>query len=123
MSREIPEWVGAHDNAAIPDRVKLRIVLRQDGRCDGCKIKFGPKVKPEYDHRPALINGGENRESMIFAVCHMCHSERTKSDVAVKSKVARIAKKHLGIRSKRGFRKPVGYKYNWSSGRMEKVDG
>lgn len=95
--RPLPEWIGATPETAIPPRVELRIVLRQDGKCVDCRRKFGPKLKPQMDHRPALINGGENRESMIEAVCVECHKVRTKTDVAEKAKVARVQAKHLGI--------------------------
>lgn len=104
--RPVPEWIGTKPETPLPPRVKLRIVLRQHGRCDGCGRKFDPKLKPEFDHRPALVNGGQNRESMIVAVCHECHSARTKEDVAEKSKVYALQAKHLGIRkSSRPFPK------------------
>lgn len=104
-ARLIPEWIGKTPGSTIPPRVKLRIVESQDGYCAGpCHRTFDAKLKPEFDHRPALINGGENRESMIVAVCRECHSMRTKLDVMAKSLTARIRKKSLGLRPATKFR-------------------
>jgi hypothetical protein len=122
MARAVAEWIGATPDTAIPDRVKLRILARQDDRCEGCTRKFDGKLKPVFDHRPALINGGQNRESMIEAVCTTCHAPRTRADVAEKSKVAAIQRKHkLRKETSRGFRRPDGYKHNWRTGRLEKI--
>ena len=101
--RAVPEWVGRDPDTAIPDRVKLRIYDRQNGRCDGCKRKFDAKLPPEYDHRPALKNSGQNRESMIFAVCHECHLARTRVDVAEKSETATIRLKHIMPKESKGW--------------------
>lgn len=96
--RSVEEWVGASADSAIPDRVKSRILSRQMDNCDGCGRALGLKLKAEFDHRPALINGGQNRESMIVAVCHECHGGRTQADVAEKAIVYRQRIKHLGIK-------------------------
>lgn len=98
MARVVPEWIAKNDDQAIPDRVKLRILARQKDCCAGCGKAFTALRKPEFDHRPALTNGGQNRESMIEAVCFLCHLPRTKADVAEKSRVNSIKAKHLGIR-------------------------
>lgn len=105
--RAVPEWIGMHPDSAIPDRVKLRIFDRQGGRCDGCKRKFDAKLPPEYDHRPALKNSGQNRESMIFAVCHECHSARTRDDVAEKSETTSIRLKFILKKEPKGWGRKV----------------
>lgn len=104
--RAVPEWIGRDPATAIPDRVKLRIYDRQGARCDGCGRKFDAKLPPEYDHRPALKNSGQNRESMIVAVCHECHSARTKDDVAEKSETASMRLKHILPKQSRWGRRP-----------------
>ena len=114
MSRKVDEWVGKTDDTPPPPRVKLRIVERQKGCCEFCGRAFNEKCRPEFDHRPALINGGENRETRIFAVCHECHSERTKQDVAEKSYVAGIKKDKLKLTNKKPWpkrRDPWGREY------------
>jgi 5-methylcytosine-specific restriction enzyme A len=99
MTRPVDEWIGRADETPVPARVRLRIIDRQGSRCAcGCGVKLGlAGERIEFDHRPALINGGENRESMIEAVRAPCHRIRTNEDVAEKAAVARKRKKALGL--------------------------
>lgn len=97
MPRSVKEWVGKTDNAPVPDRVKLRVLDRQGGKCPETGMLFGPQNPPEFDHIISLINGGENRESNIQALSSWAHKQKTKNDVAQKAKTARVRKKHLGI--------------------------
>ncbi len=100
MSRDVPEWVGAHNDQPAPKRVKTRIYVRADGKCAICGRQTGSKLRHAFDHIVALINGGENRESNLQLLCvSPCHSEKTKKDVAQKSKDYRVRAKHLGITS------------------------
>lgn len=96
MSRELPEWIGASDDTPPPPRVKLRVFKRYGGVCQTCfaKIMSGP----EFDHRIALINGGENRESNLVPAHPKCHKAKTREDVAEKSANARTQLHHYGIR-------------------------
>lgn len=100
MPRSVKPWIAKHDDQAIPPRVKLRIVERQGYCCAGtCGARpFDEKLKPVFDHRPALINGGENRESMIEAICPECHARRTRMDRTAAKVTARIKKARLGIK-------------------------
>lgn len=95
-ARSVPEWIGKTPDTPTPARVKLRILAEQFDFCL-CGAIFGARCKPEFDHIIALINGGENRQSNIEALCKSCHAIKTGADVAEKSKVARVRKKHLGI--------------------------
>jgi 5-methylcytosine-specific restriction enzyme A len=63
-----------------------------------------PADKFEYEHRTALCNGGENRETNIFLCLADKHREKTADDVAIKSKVARIAAKNRGLWPKSPFK-------------------
>jgi hypothetical protein len=47
------------------------------------------------EHRIALINQGMNAESNLCLTCCNCLPDKNAADVAEKSKVAKIAKKHL----------------------------
>jgi 5-methylcytosine-specific restriction endonuclease McrA len=100
-TREVPEWVGKTPDSKIPPRVLLRIYERENGICHGCQVSLKGK-RWEADHRPALVNGGENRESKIFPVCTPCHKARTKKDVAEKADISRKKQKNLGIRRPKG---------------------
>lgn len=102
MARAVPEWIGKTADSAIPDRVKNRVMKRENDTCylSGRKIRPGDPI--DWDHRIALIlwtgEGHGNRESNIFPVIRKAHKEKTKLDVAAKSKSDRVRKKHLGIR-------------------------
>lgn len=97
MARKVPEWIGKTDDSAIPPRVKLRVFEAHNGRCylTGQKINAGDKW--EIEHKIALINGGENRESNLAPALAKAHKKKTAEDVAKKAKNDRVRKKHLGI--------------------------
>jgi 5-methylcytosine-specific restriction protein A len=102
--REVPEWIGKTDDAAIPLRVQLRVY----NELCGCCMKCGRWLRPGHwscDHIIALVNGGQHRESNLQALCNSpCHSDKTRADVAEKSDVYAKKLKHIGVK-KRGGRK------------------
>lgn len=100
MSRAVPEWIGKTDDTAIPPRVKLRVYAKAEGLCARCGVEAWAG---EYDHAISLILGGQNRESNIQLLCVPCHRAKTKLDVKLKSKVARVRKRHLGIKKPRAM--------------------
>lgn len=70
------------------------------------------------DHIVALCNGGENREKNLWPLCVSCHADKTRCDLTEKTKVARVRKKHLGL--KRASKKIPGSKgTRW----RKKLDG
>lgn len=99
MSREVPEWIGATPDTAIPPRVKLRVWHCFGGVCQICftKIPSGP----EYDHRVAIANGGTNAESNLVPVHPRCHKQKTATDVAEKSATYKTQLHHFGIKKPR----------------------
>jgi 5-methylcytosine-specific restriction protein A len=101
MSRKINEWIGDTDDSAIPPRVKIRVFIRDGKKCCICTFPIVGKLRPAYDHTIAIINGGENREKNLQLLCVPCHAEKTGNDVAIKSKTARIQKKHFGLKKPR----------------------
>lgn len=119
MSRTVQEWIGKTDDEAIPARVKLRVFLAKDGRCEDCKNKITAALgPPQYDHVIALINGGENRESNVQLLCNGCHKKKTKADVAEKAMIYRKRIKHLGI-----GRKPSRFPCSRNSRFKKKISG
>ena len=112
MPRRVDEWRGKTHNAQVPPRVRLRIFLREDGKCWITGRKIRPGEKWELDHRIALINGGEHSEANLFPALADAHRAKTTEDVGLKAKIARVSAKHNGtwpktknpIRS-RGFAK------------------
>lgn len=106
MSRATDEWIGKTDDTAIPPRVRARVFDAHGGKChlSGRKIQAGDLW--DCDHVVALINGGENRESNLAPALRDKHREKTAEDVQIKSKVARMRAKHLGIFPKSNTRWP-----------------
>ena len=98
QGRAVKEWIGATPDAKVPPRVRLRIFEREGGICHISKRKIMPGERWDLDHVPALINGGQNRESMLFPALKDKHKAKTKEDVAEKAAVAAKAKAHLSIK-------------------------
>jgi 5-methylcytosine-specific restriction protein A len=116
--RSVPEWIGKTPNTAIPPRVKVAIYLAADGRCAKCtRFIDGAKVVGQYDHAIPLILGGGHRQSNLQLLCVECHSQKTKLDVKLKSKVAKVQKRHLGIK------KPSRFACSRNSKFKKRVDG
>lgn len=109
-ARSVKEWIGKTPNEAIPPRVKLRIWEREGGRCHLTGRKIRPGEAYDFDHKVALCNGGPHAESNLFPALRDKHREKTKADVAEKAKVARVRKKHLGLK------KPSG---NWPKRKLQ----
>lgn len=101
--RDVEEWVGANDNTAIPPRVKERIARKAGDCCQNCKRPIGGRLRPEFDHVTPLILGGKHAESNLQLLCSECHSAKSKLDVKLKAKLARVRRRHLGIRPKSRF--------------------
>lgn len=97
MTRSVPEWRGATDDAAIPKAVKLRIWAREEGRCYLTGLKINAlKDSYEFEHVIALANGGEHREGNIRLALTEAHKVKTKADAGVAAKIRRVTLKHRG---------------------------
>lgn len=96
--RTVPEWIAKTDDAAIPARVKLRVYHKAKGQCAICTIV---SLSGQYDHIIPLILGGGHRETNLQWLCVPCHKGKTKLDVKLKAKVARVRSKHIGIKKPR----------------------
>jgi 5-methylcytosine-specific restriction protein A len=100
MSRSLPEWIGKHDDQKVPPRVQQRIFDREKGICHISGRPIDPvRDQWDLDHKLALICGGEHRESNLFPALREHHKRKTAAEMKVKSKIARVRKKHLGIKS------------------------
>lgn len=113
MSRSLDEWIAATDDAKIPPRVRLRVFEAHGGKCWLSGRKIMPGDLWDMDHKVALINGGQHRESNLAPALRDKHREKTALDVAEKSKVDRIRKKHLGLQEpSRGFNRNLKRKFD-----------
>lgn len=95
--RSVKEWVGKTPDTPAPPRVRLRVFEAHSGICALTGRKIMPGDAWELDHKQALANGGENRESNLQPVLKDAHKKKTAKDVAQKSKDRRVRSKHLGI--------------------------
>jgi 5-methylcytosine-specific restriction endonuclease McrA len=106
VGREPEEWIGATPDTPVPDRVKLRVFRRWNGRCylSGRKIAGGDPW--DVEHVKALGLGGENRESNLRPALKEPHKDKTAADRDLMAKADRIARKHHGLdKPKRPFPK------------------
>jgi len=101
--RSVPEWRGQTDDDAIPTRVMLRIFERYAGTCACCGRKIMVGEGWCADHITALVNGGEHRERNLQPLLAEHHKNKTRADVAIKSKNNKRRAKHLGIKRKSSF--------------------
>jgi hypothetical protein len=118
MPRAVAEWIGETDDTRPPPRVEARVFLRCDGRCDICGTKLTRRRDWILEHRKALINEGQNRESNLGVTCVGCAKIKTRADVAEKAIIARKRAKHIGVR--RSARPMPGSK---ASKWRRKIDG
>jgi len=99
--RSVEEWIGKTDDERIPPRVMLRVLDRYNSRCALCGGEMTPARRWQCDHIKALINGGEHRESNLQPLHVTCHKKKTRGDLALKRKIARVRRKHLGLQMSR----------------------
>lgn len=102
--RSVPEWVAKSDDEKIPPRVRLRIWEREQGRCALTGRKIRPGDPFDYEHKIALCNGGQHRESNIVLALRSEHKAKTREDVAERVKTDRMRAKFLGIYPKSPFK-------------------
>lgn len=118
MSRTVPEWIGKTDDDAIPPRVKDRVARKAGDRCQKCTREIGGKLRAEFDHVTPLILGGGHRESNLQLICNECHLAKTRLDMKIKAKVARVRRRQkLGIRNPSRF--PCSRQSRWK----KRMDG
>jgi hypothetical protein len=102
---------------AIPDRVKLQVVIRQDGKCATCGERLAAVEVTQFDHIPAVqlriwdpevkdTIPPSNDEGHIFAKHTDCHAAKTfgskaskrGADVTEIARTKRIAKETEAFR-------------------------
>lgn len=105
--RSVPEWIGKTPESKVPPRVRDRILEREGNRChlSGRVIARGEPW--DLDHKQALSNGGEHRESNLFPALRDKHRVKTAADVAEKAKVYAVRSKNNGARVRQPWPKPV----------------
>lgn len=101
----------------IPDRIKLEVFLRQQGRCAVTGSRLASIFHAEWDHVPALAlrpvapSGADYEPAQldpayIQALSPGAHREKTSDDQGRIAKVKRLADKHVGTDKPRKNRWP-----------------
>lgn len=119
--RSLPEWIGADADSAVPDRVRIRLFDKKGGKCHRCGRLIRAGERWICEHVIALINWLKtaekphgNRESNLDLTCCNCLPGKNAEDVAEKSEVYEMRKKHLLPKEPHpNFRKPEGYVHRW----------
>ena len=70
---------------------KLRVKERDGHKCVIC----GSTIKIEVDHVTALMNGGDNSQDNLAALCDVCHTEKTRLDWKVRGRRKELVKHPL----------------------------
>ncbi len=102
MTRAVPEWIGKTDDAAVPNRVRLRIWRRQENAdgyaiCHISGIPIRPQDSFELDHIQELVLGGQHRESNLAFALTQHHRQKTASAMAVRAETDAQAISHRGL--------------------------
>lgn len=118
--------VGTTRRKAMSPTRRLRIFEQHGGVCVLCGNKIdGVREKWIVEHPRALGLGGADDDATNTGPAHeTCRREKDPVDMRAIAKAKRQKIKHLGIKPKsRGFQKPEGYKYDWSTRRYERNEG
>ena len=85
--RPVKEWIGKRPESMPGKLVLLRLYSRQNGICAcGCnRVMNLNRDKIDCDHKLALIDGGENRESNLQLMLHEHHQAKTAAEATVRS--------------------------------------
>ncbi|WP_457797586.1 HNH endonuclease [Methylocystis sp. S23] len=67
--RSVNEWIGKSPDAKVPDRVRLRILRRFEGKCYLTKILIADGQAFDLEHIKPLEEGGEHREGISRPFC------------------------------------------------------
>jgi len=114
IGREVEEWQGAKPDSAVPDRVRLRVFQRYEGRCYLTGVRIRPGDAWDIEHIiPLSIDATGNRERNLAPALKAPHVEKTAKDRDDKARADRRAKKHFGVGKPkaggfRGWRKMNG---------------
>lgn len=88
---KLKEWFGKRPESMPGQTVLFRLHALQNGVCAcGCgQVMDFNTDKIDCDHRIALIDGGENRESNLQLLLNACHKGKTAKEATARSEERR----------------------------------
>ena len=111
--RATEEWIGKTLDEPVPARVKDRVLRRFKFCCANCGRKIAVGESWECDHKQALINHGENRESNLQPLCSICFVPKNAKDVGEKSAAYEVRSKAYGMKERKGPPMPGSRASGW----------
>lgn len=106
--RATEEWIADNDDQAIPVRVKRRVLDSQRPEpnalpiCPDCTLPIREGEGADFDHKKALADGGEHRESNLRAIHRRCHVPKTAREATER------ADRNEHVAKAYGFSQPKG---------------
>ena len=102
---------------------RLKIWERHGGVCCLCDLPIdGVRDKWIVEHIVPLGLGGADDDTNTAPAHERCRRVKDRQDVPQIAKMKRQRARHLGIKKPSKWRKPPeGWRKNWATGRMEKV--
>jgi 5-methylcytosine-specific restriction endonuclease McrA len=97
--RSVTMWEGASPDAKIPDRVKLRVLRRFNGKCALTGILIADGQQFDCDHIVRLEDGGSHSEDNLQPVLRLPHEIKSAAERKRAAKSDRIAKKSHGMKT------------------------
>jgi 5-methylcytosine-specific restriction endonuclease McrA len=111
--RPVKEWIGKRPESMPGKLVMLRLYAKQNGLCAcGCGMVMNlNRDQVDCDHKLALIDGGENRETNLQLLLRQHHRAKTSVENSQRAQArrhqAKAFAKPKGSMRGAGFRKGV----------------
>ena len=86
-------------------KIRTRIMRRDCGLCQLCLRNGRVTQAKQVDHVRALLNGGNDDDENLQAICHSCHTEKTRAD---------LGRKPSGACTADGI--PIAAGHHWNKG-------
>lgn len=105
---KLKEWIGRTPEAMPGQTILLRLYAKQNGICAcGCgQVMNLNRDRIDCDHKLALIDGGENKESNLQLLLHACHKAKTAKEATARSEERRHKAKAFTALRKPSIRAP-----------------
>jgi len=108
VTRSLEPWVAKHDDQAIPDRVKIR-VLKSQANADGipicpcCTMPVRPSDAVDFDHETPLADGGKHAEVNLRAIHRKCHKLKTAREAQTRAEERSQFKAIYGLKERKAW--------------------